>query len=206
MAKQEARDTVDYYNVLADGKFHLNVPEGTEGSVVREYETSTGEKGSKTEKVFENVSGFIKSVEFYDGAYGKNIILNMEDEDGAFAISLGCATNFGEDVLKKILNIDMTKEVKLAPYSFIDDKTKKSKKGVSITQGDAKITSYFHDYDEATKKTTVKNGYPKAPTKKTVSSDEWKLYFMTARLAMIDTVTEKLGIVAEEESDAVKNF
>jgi len=191
MAKEEARETKDYYNVLSDGKFHLTVPNGTEGAVVREYETSTGEKGSKTEKVFNSVSGLIKSVEFYDGSYGKNLILNMEDEDGAFAISFGCATNFGEDVLKKILNIDMSKEVKLTPYSFIDDVTKKSKKGVSITQGDEKITSYFHDYDGDTKKTTVKYGYPKTPTKKNMSSDEWKLYFMTARLFMIDKVAEK---------------
>ena len=205
MSRQEARETSDYYNVLADGKFHLTVDEGTEGAVLRKYDTSDGTTGEKWEKVYESLSGKITKVEFYDGKFGKNIILNMEDEIGAFAISLSTSSNFGEDMLKKILNINLAEEVKFTPFSFTDDKGK-SRKGVSVVQGDAKITSYFHDYDEATKKTTVKNGYPKAPTKKVVSSDEWKLYFMTARLAMIDTVTEKLGIVAVEESDAVKNF
>ena len=206
MARKEARETKDYFNVLADGKFHINVPEGTEGAVTRTYKTSTGEEGSKLEKVYESLSGKINSVELYEGDYGKNIILNMEDEDGLFAASFGCSSNFGEDVLKKILNVDMEKDVDLVPFSFLG-KNGKNVKGVNIYQGGAredenKVFSYFHDYNPDTKETTIKNGYPKAPTPKkgkVISSDEWKLYFATARLFMIDKVEEKFP--QEGESD-----
>lgn len=212
MARKEARETKDYFNVLADGKFHINVPEGTKGAVTREYKVrgkdgAEDTTGSKLEKVYESVSGKITSVELYEGDYGKNIILNMEDEDGAFAASFGCSSNFGEDVLKKILNVDMEKDVDLVPFSFLG-KNGKNVRGVNIYQGGAredenKVFSYFHDYNPDTKETTIKNGYPKAPVAKkgkVISSDEWKLYFATARLFMIEKVEEKFP-QAEKSDD-----
>lgn len=219
MSREQARDEKNYYNVLADGKFHLTVPEGTDGAVLRTYETSDGTKGEKWELVFNALSGTIKDIEFYDGSFGKNLILNMEDEDGEFAISLSTSSNFGEDLLKKLLNIDMTKPVRFVPYSLIDDKTKKSKKGVTVYQGqdadgkfltenENKVQSYFHDYNPDTKLTTIKNGYPKMPVAKkgkTISSDEWKMFFMQARLFMIEKIEEHFNLDNSAEADRKAN-
>ena len=36
-----------FISILADGKFHETVKEGTEGAVEREYETSDGKTGKK---------------------------------------------------------------------------------------------------------------------------------------------------------------
>jgi len=203
MAKTEARESEDFYNVLADGKFHITVPEGTDGAVLRKYETSTGEEGEKWEKVYQDLSGTITKVDMFEGKYGKNILLSMKDDDGEFVVSLGTSSNFGEDMLKKLLNIDLTKEVKLAPYSFIDETTKKAKKGVTVTQDGVKIHSYFHSYDAETKKTKEIKGYPVAPkakANKVISSDEWKMYFMQARLFMIGVLEEKFQIGVPETS------
>lgn len=201
--KTEARETENYYNVLADGKFHCTVSEGTEGAILRKYETSAGTQGEKWEKQYQDLSGMITKVDTFDGLFGKNLLITLTDEEGSMIVSLSTASNFGEDMLKKLLNIDLTKEVKFVPYSFTDDKGK-SKKGITVYQDGEKVQSWFHSYDSVTKKTTEIKGYPKAPKAKAgkvISSDEWKLFFMTARLFMIGVVEEKFKIEAKEEED-----
>ena len=202
MAREEKKNGV-FFNILADGKFHQTVDEGTESAVLREGETKEGEKYSKWEKLFESLSGKIKSVEFFDGNYGKNIIVNMEDEEGEFGISVSTSSNFGEDLMKKLPNIKLLEEVKFAPYSFEDDKGK-TKKGITVTQNGEKVQSYYHDYNPGTKAMTLKNGYPEAPVAKkgkTISSDEWKVYFGQARIFMIGKTEELFEIEATVDKE-----
>lgn len=200
MAHTETKESVIYFNVLADGKFHQTVPEGTEGATLRTYETSDGKEGSKWEKVYSDVSGMITKIEFADGTYGKLLLITIEDEGyDPVVVSLNCNSNFGEDVLHKLLNIDRSKSVKFAPFSFTDDKGK-NRKGVSITQGDDKINSYFKKYSGETKEITYIDGFPKLPKAKagkTVSSDEWKLWFAQSRIHMIDVIEKELGLSEE---------
>lgn len=195
-------DDKNYLSVLADGKLHLTVPEGTEGAVKRSYETSDGKTGEKWEFVFKDVSGMITKVGFYEGDYGKQLQLTIEDGDEKpVVLSLSTSQNYGEDMMKKLLNIDLSKPVKLAPYSFTDDKGK-LRKGISVIQEEVKIKNYF--YDEAKGKNI--NGYPepKMPKgKKTLSKDEWKLYFMQARMFLIEKITEHFKI---EESHPGSNL
>ena len=204
MALKEAQDTGKFLSILADGRFHMTVDAGTEGATLRTYETSTGEKGEKWERVFTEASGKITEIKFHDGSYGKNLIVTLVDGDEEpINLSFSCNSNYGEDVLKKLLNINRDEEVKFVPFSFTDDRGK-NKKGVTVYQGDTKITSYFHDYDTTTKVTTEKNGYPTPPIAKkgkVISSDEWKLYFAQARMFMIKHIEEKLGL---DNSDAAE--
>jgi hypothetical protein len=107
-------------------------------------------------------------------------------------------------MMKKLLAVNMDLPVKLVPYSFIDDKGK-TRKGMSVyqnfyidelgkPQGD-KIKSYFQEGEG--KETKNINGYPDAPKAKagkTISTDEWKMYFMQARLFMIEKITETLKL------------
>ena len=209
MAHTETKDEGIYFNVMADGKFHQTVPEGTEGAVLREGELKDGTTFSKWEKLFSDISGKITKIEFYDGNYGKNLILTIEDEGyEPVKVSLNTSQNFGEDMLKKILAIDLEQPVKLVPYSLIDDKTKKSKKGITVYQNDEKIQSYFHSYDTETKVTTPLHGYPKAPVAKkgkTISADEWKLWFGQCRLFMINFIEDKLGLDNTADAEAAAN-
>ncbi len=61
-----------FVSILADGKMHMTVPEGTEGAVKRDYETSDGKKGTKHELVYTELSGMIEKIEFYEGDFGKS--------------------------------------------------------------------------------------------------------------------------------------
>ncbi len=192
-----------YFHVLADGKFHETVDELTEGATKRDYETSDGKTGTKYELLYTEVSGLITKVDFHEGDYGKNLLLTIVDgEDEPIVLSLNTAQNYGEDMMKKLLAIDMSLPVKIRPYSFPDEKTGKQRKGMSITQNGQKVQNYF--YDPVAKENI--HGYPKPKFKKgktTLSTNEWKLYFMEARIFLIDTITEKFEIEDKEQISTV---
>ena len=209
MALNKTKEDVNFVTILADGKLHMTVPEGTEGAVTRTYETSDGKQGSKTELVFDDVVGQITKMSFRDGDFGTS--LNVEITDGdekPVVLSLGTASNFGEDMMKKIFNVDLTKYVKIVPYAFVDETTKKNKRGITIWQKDAegknqKIKNYF--YDEKTEGPC--NGYPEVPVAKkgkTISSDDWKLFFGLARKFMMEKMTEHFKLDEEQKSETEK--
>lgn len=173
-----------YYSVLSDGKFHTSVPEGTDGAVRREYETSDGKKGVKHELVAQSINGKITNLAIYEGDYGKNLQVFFGDD---VIVSLNCASNFGEDFMKKLPNIDLERDVKLTPYSFEDADTKKVKKGITVYQDNKKIADYYHVKKED--KWVEVNGYPHIPAKaKDWGSDEWKIFFLNARVFLLEEV------------------
>lgn len=206
---KNTKSDLKFVSILADGSMRLPVTEDTEGAVRRDYETSDGKTGTKWELVFTELSGMIDKIAFYDGEYAKLLQLTFKDPEDEEAepivLSVSTASTFGEDIMKKLLNIDRTKPVKLVPYSF-DDEKGKTKKGVTVYQEvdgeQVKLENYFYDKD--TKK--VCNGYPEVPAghgKKPVSKDEWKIYFATARLFLVNTLTDKLGIETEEKEPSI---
>lgn len=177
-----------YVSILSsDATFRIVVPEGTEGSIVREYETSDGKKGKKTEMVFQKLTGKITNVAFFDGDFGKLIQLDVTDEAGTLVLSVNTAQNYGEDLMKKLPNIDLEKPVELTPYAFEDDRGK-LRKGVTVTQDGKKIQNYF--YDPITKKNV--NGYPDPEGDiEDYEKDDWKIYFMQARKFLIAFIENK---------------
>lgn len=169
-----------YVSILSDGKFHQSVPEGTEGAVTRTYEDKDKVEHTKTELVFDSVSGMITKISFEDGEFGKNLLIEI---DGDGIVQLNTASNFGEDLMKKIPNINLKEEVKLVPFSFEDNG--KSKKGVTVYQNEVKIDSHYYDLE---KKISC-NGIPETEgdTKK-FDSDDWKMHFMRVRKFLIGEV------------------
>lgn len=178
--KKEGR----FISILADGKFHETVGADADGAVLREYETSTGEKGSKYEYVYSKLEGVITNVEFQDGDFGEQILTTFSDGENEVTLALGVGSNFGEDLMKKLPAIKLEEPVRLIPYSFEDDKGK-NRKGITVYQNDEKVQNYFYD---AEKKENL-NGYP-TPEGDTemFSKDEWKQYYLGARIFLVKYV------------------
>lgn len=193
---KNTQNTDKFLSILSDGTMRLSVPEGTEGAVKREYETSDGKTGTKYELVYTELSGTISKIAFWDGDFGKLLQLTVTDgEEDPIVLSIGTASSFGEDIMKKLPAIDLLQPVVIAPYAFEDDKGKK-RKGVTLKQGDKKIESFY--YDKETKKNT--NGLPDVVLKKKMTSDDWKMYFLSVRLFLIDDLSKRFNL---ENTEAV---
>ena len=184
----QKKEDKTYASILADGKIHITVPEGTPEASLRTYETSDGKSGSKWELVYTSIIGKITKVGFRDGEYGSQLLVTLEDgKDKPVTLALATSSNFGEDMMKKLKNVDIERAVKIVPFTFTDDNGK-TKKGVTIWQHNKKtgknekVKNYY--YDEEKKKNI--NGYPEPKPKngKTVkdfTKDQWKLYFGEVR-------------------------
>lgn len=205
MALNNTRANKNFVSILSDGTIRMTVPEFTEGSVTREYETSDGKTGTKHEMVYTELVGMITKVAFFDGDFGKLLQLTIVDgEDEPVILSVGTESNFGEDLMKKLPGVDLSLPVRIAPYSMTTDNGK-TKKGVSIYQtphefsDEVKIKSYF--YDEENKVNL--HGFPEIPAghgKKPVSKEQWKMYFLEARIFLIDFI-EKMFIGGDDTTE-----
>jgi hypothetical protein len=182
-----------FVSILSDGTIRLPAEAEAEGAIKRTYETSDGKTGEKWEYVYTELTGLITKLSFYEGDYGKLLQIKVEDgSDKPIILSVGTETPFGEDIMKKLPAIDLTKPVKFVPFSFETEAGKK-KRGVTIYQNvgdaDVKINNYY--YDPEKKQNT--NGYPDPELKKgkKPTKEEWKLYFMKARLFLIEETAKR---------------
>lgn len=201
--KDEGGSRGTFASILADGKIHITVPEGTEGSVVREYTTSDEPdvKRKKTEMVYKDISGLIKEVKFEEGKFGNQILLSIldeeEGEEDPTILCLGTESNFGEDVMKKLLNVNLKKPVKFAPYSFKDGKGK-TQRGVVMMQSDKKLENFFYDSKE--KKNL--HGYPetlKPKSGKSITKAQWRKYFSECSEWLVEYLTPKFESAIDKE-------
>lgn len=194
-----SKDKPQYFNVLAsDGTFRKVVDQSTEGAVRRDWKTEDGKSGTKWELKADSIEGVISRLGIYEGEYGKNILIALGDADDEVVISLSSSSNFGEDFMKKLPNIDITKSVKLSPYSFADEKTGKTKRGISIVQDDVKIESAYSEKNEKTGKWKVTNGMPDTDgdTAK-FDSDDWRAHFIKVRKFLLGKL-EKHELFTED--------
>lgn len=161
-----------YYTIVG-GKIRRKVDEGTEGAKLREGVLKDGTPFSKWELVHAGISGLIKNVKFWDGKYGKNIVITFEDEgEGEMVLTLGADNrNTGVPFMQVLPNLDLSQPVTFKPYDFEDDAGKRVS-GLSIQQGGEKIKSYF--YDPVAKKSI--HGVPE-PKKNKKGEVNWKVYY-----------------------------
>ncbi len=138
-------------------------------------------KGSKWELIFKSLSGKITNLQIFDGDYGKNLLVTLTYNGGEDTISFNTATPFGEDFMKKLPNFNLDEYVTITPYSFIDDNGK-TRKGITVTQGDVKLQNYFYDAEK--KKNLHKYPTPEGDTDK-FDKDDWKIYFTHCRKFLV---------------------
>lgn len=202
MLKKKTNGGGGNYLSIIDGSLRRTVTEGTPGAVKRDYEASNGDKGVKYELEYSSVVGKIVGVAFRDGNFGKSIGIVLESPEGKFKVDIGVEQAYGEDIMKKLPAIDLSKEVELAPYNFTDDGGKK-RRGVTILQDGNKLTNFF--FDKETK--TELHGFPKpdGDTKK-YDKDDWKLHFMKVRKFLVNYITDNIASKFETMEDDDKWF
>lgn len=198
MALKNVRVNKTFASILADGLFHQTVPEGTEGAVKRYYETSDGKKGTKTELTFDTMSGVISAIFFFEGEFGSTLHVVVDGVE----LSMNTASTYAEDFMKKLPNIDLSKEVELSPYAFTDEKGK-ARKGISIVQDGVKIQNAFYDF--INKKACggiEKIKLPKEDKRGKISKDAWKLYFGQVRAFLVENTEENFCTEEKVSADA----
>lgn len=206
MGLHTEKDQKRYLTILADGKFHEKVDEDTEGAKVRVIEGKDGEEDREVhELTYPGITAMIKKIKFFEGDYGTNIQIDMEDEDeNQFCVSLPCASNYGERFMEVLPNLDLTKEVELVPYSFKPRGQAEKVRGLTIKQDDEKLESSFATKDGDTWEVLVK-GFPMPDPKKKYNSEKWKTFFASRREWVMDYLIEAdlvLSADAEESEDA----
>lgn len=185
MAQEEqARARGIYYTVI-DGDFRTKVDESHPEAVKREYETRDGAKAHKWERIVPAITGYVEDINIYEGDFGKtlNIKLDADADGNNLILQFNAATNYGEDVMKKLPNVNFKEPVRFAPYAF-EDENGRERRGVSMTQQPEgasepiKLGSYFYDFEA---KEAI-NGYP-TPEGDTESYDkeDWKIYYLKVR-------------------------
>lgn len=176
-----------YISIKADGKFHETVSKDTDGAILREYETSDGAKGEKWELVYSKLEGMITNIQFQEGDYGENMQITFRFEDESeVTLSQGVATNFGEDLMKKLPSIDFKDKVGLSPYSFEDERGKLIR-GVGVYQTSDKVANFFWNG------TDTLNGFPTPEgDTKNYDKDDWKIHFLKARKFLVSYTKENI--------------
>ena len=203
LLEQEDKGRLLY--VLADGKLREQVDETTEGAKLRVVKDDDGTvKAEKWELTYPGIKGFITGVTTRDGDYGTSVLVSIRDaNEEEFTLALQAKSRYGEDFLHKLPNINFEEELTIKPYSFMDGERKVA--GVSIIQGDDKITNAFNWKNEAGEWESIE-GYPQVDEKKKPkNSDQWMVFFTQRREWVIDYLKEK-GLLTEAANTEEPDF
>ena len=206
MGLHSEKDQKRYLTILADGKFHERVDEDTEGAKVRVIEGKDGEEDREVhELTYPGITAMVKKIKFFEGDYGTNIQVDMEDEDdNQFCVSLQCASNYGERFMEVLPNLDLTKEVELLPYSFKPRGQAEKVRGLTIKQDDEKIESAFATKDGEDWEVHIK-GFPMPDPKKKYNSEKWKTFFASRREWVMDYLLSADLVLAADAEDSAED-
>ena len=170
-----------FATVISDGSIRVKVDENTPGAVKREYEDRDKIKHEKWEKVYQSLTGIITSIKFKDSDFGQFLDIEIND----IILSLNTDGGFAQDLMKKLPKVDLSGDVKLAPYAFTTE-SGKNLKGITVYQNNEKLTSFFWDGENSINGLPVVTKEEGAKYKK----DNWKIFFTTVKMFLID-YTEK---------------
>jgi hypothetical protein len=156
------------YLTINGGNLVKRVPEGTEGAVEREIEFE-GAKRMIWEMRYRSLSAMIKNIEVKEGGkFGDVLLVNMQDVDEHFTISLNMKGREAKGFMLCLPNIDLSKEVVLSAYNYVRKKDEKHLVGLGIKQGGDDNVPYFYN---------TENGLPSStlPKGEKMDKDEFKL-------------------------------
>tara|TARA_R110002167_G_scaffold331706_1_gene538421 strand:- start:67498 stop:68181 length:684 start_codon:yes stop_codon:yes gene_type:complete len=105
-----------------------------------------------------DISGMLEDVKIRETDWGQMVDLEFVDVDERFVISIGdVSSRFSKDFVRRVGNLDITKEVTFGTWSLVDDNGK-PRMGVKMYQDDVKIeySVAFDELPEGIKKTRGK--------------------------------------------------
>lgn len=144
-SKNESKGSNKFVSI-ADGKFKIKVPAGTDNSVERIKENGD----AVYELIFDKLTAVIKSINpadvTYNGSTTKKLEVSVVTESGDdYIISVNYASSYAITLLKNLTSKSFKSGelVELAPYSFETEENGKKKQliGVSIKQNGEKLKS-----------------------------------------------------------------
>jgi len=188
--REVSESNITFLSIIA-GKLMKTVDENTPGAIKREW-TVGGKSGVKWEKEYTSVVGKIKSVNFTEGEYGKNISIWVEDGDSLVCITTNVKTGFGEDILKKLPAVNLAEVVEIIPFEFQPADGDRVLKGVTFKQNDVKVKKFYRSED---KKPINGIPTPEGDTEgmdKEERSEYWNSYYSKVRRFMIKEIETKI--------------
>lgn len=188
--KREGQKT--YAKLLSDGTLRVKCDENDADAVKREYEHD-GKDCVVFENKYSSLSGLITSIEFPDSQYDSMNVTILDGEE-EIIVTMPSASNFADDLMKRLPNVDVLKSVELRPFAFTDDKGK-DRKGITLIQNESKLSNYFYDGDKNI------NEYPE-PEEGTDTKKAWRKYFAGVNEFLIEhtnsVVVPKLPVTTTE--------
>lgn len=182
---------------IADGKLVQQHKEP-----VKDVTSTRTTKTGKTvhEEKFDYIEGILISLKTKENDYGKQYTLGVQDGDDKFYINISYSSRYATSFLKALPNIDISKPVKLMPWSMADknDATKKIT-GITMWQGGEKITPFY------TKE--APNGLPEMVQVKLKGKMQWDSTDMDAFLedmAMKKFESKQETAEPEQKTDSAK--
>jgi hypothetical protein len=206
MSRAEINEPRKYYTIVS-GKFHIQVEKDHPKAIRRDWTSADGKNsGTKYELIYNTLIGYVEDISFADGDYGVQLYIKLDaDEEGINPIvALNAASREAESFLKRLPAIDLSKEVRLRPFSFEDEG--EEIRGMEVMQPDkngdfkVKITNFFRDPEGQANI----NGYPE-PEGDTgdYSKDDWKIYFMQCRKFLINYAKIHIAPKLQEGTDHI---
>lgn len=164
-------------NKHGDGGIYLGV---SDGSLVQQHKdpipgktvTRTTKTGKTVhEEKFDYIEGLLISLKTKENDYGKQYILGVQDGEDKYYINLPYSSRYSTSFLKCLPGVDLSKVVKLMPWSM-QDKNDASKKitGITMWQDGEKLTPAY------TKENP--NGLPEMKKVKIKGKDTWDSFEM----------------------------
>jgi hypothetical protein len=125
-------------NKHGDGGMFLGISGGKlvqqHKEAVKDVTSTRTTKTGKTvhEEKFDYIEGILISLKTKENDYGKQYVLGVQDGDDKFYINISYSSRYSTSFLKALPNIDISRPVKLMPWSMAD-KNDATKKIIGIT-------------------------------------------------------------------------
>lgn len=105
----------------------------------QEYKRADGTVGERAGARYADLTGTISKVEFRTHPqYGENINVTVNANGDKFILSISTNNRYSQDMMKCLLNADLTKPLYIKPYDFVG-KDKRRAMGLSFRQEGEKI-------------------------------------------------------------------
>lgn len=217
--RTESVEKKSRYYSIKEGTFRLPTDKEDPEAVARPYNNpKTGVSGVAYERAYKALFGKVKDVSFRentlkDGTNLRSMNIYLGDDENGIGqvISIPVSSRFTADFLKKLPNIDLDAEVRIAPYDFEPEQGPR-RVGLTITQPDSndsfnvKVENFFlQETLEADGHKTYKNlhGFPEATDE---DKKDWPFYFKKCEKFLIkyaeENILHKFGTGGGTDPDA----